>query len=115
MTTDPSLMRQEAIHFYTKVFGASECDLNSQDKIVEGLPQLEESEEVALDSPISLEEMTKAAQQLSCGRAPGIDGLPPDFYKKFWTLLGSDVHAVLTTALHLGRLPVSCLYQRRGT
>ncbi|XP_044227204.1 uncharacterized protein LOC122995885 [Thunnus albacares] len=45
---------------------------------------------------------------LQSGRAPGIDGLPVDFYKSFWSVLGEDLLEVVTSSLERGRLPLSC-------
>ncbi|KAL7890939.1 hypothetical protein AOLI_G00004150 [Acnodon oligacanthus] len=42
------------------------------------------------------------------GTAPGIDGLPVEFYKVFWAELGADWLAVLNEALVEGSLPLSC-------
>ncbi|KAL0153268.1 hypothetical protein M9458_051443, partial [Cirrhinus mrigala] len=36
-----------------------------------------------------------------------IDGLPVDFYKSFWSVLGEDLLAVLNESLAEGRLPLS--------
>ena len=42
------------------------------------------------------------------GKAPGIDGLPIDFYKVFWSCVGKDLLAVLRESLGEGGLPLSC-------
>lgn len=36
-----------------------------------------------LQRPISARELQIALQSMECGRAPGINGLPIDFYKTF--------------------------------
>lgn len=43
-----------------------------------------------LEADLTFEEVTAAVKGLSSGKAPGIDGLSSEFYKKFWTILGSD-------------------------
>ena len=78
------------------------------EEILEGLPQLSEAQAALLESPMSFEEMTAAVQQLSCGKASGIDGLPSEFYKKFWTLIGKDLYEVFMDCLDSGTLPLSC-------
>ncbi len=42
------------------------------------------------------------------GKAPGLDGLPVEFYKAYWHLLGEDLLAVLSDSLDKGQLPLSC-------
>lgn len=37
-----------------------------------------------LNSDISLEEMEEAVHRMKNGKAPGCDGFPTEFYKKFW-------------------------------
>jgi len=45
---------------------------------------------------------------MECGKAPGIDGLPIDFYKVFWPEMGEDILDVLGDSLANGRMPLSC-------
>ena len=42
------------------------------------------------------------------GKAPGIDGLPVEFYKTFWDVLGIDLYSVLLQCIDDGILPHSC-------
>ncbi len=39
---------------------------------------------------------------------PGIDGLPIEFYKTFWTEVSLDLLQVLNESLVNGQLPLSC-------
>ncbi|KAK7879312.1 hypothetical protein WMY93_033909 [Mugilogobius chulae] len=71
VTSDPSLMRQEAISFYSKLFAVDECDEESQGQMVEGLPKLEEWEAEALTTPVTLEEMTTGSATAQLWPSPG--------------------------------------------
>ncbi len=42
------------------------------------------------------------------GKSPGIDGLPVEFFKEFWSELGEDLLSVLNESLTEGFLPLSC-------
>ncbi len=44
-----------------------------------------------LGGPISEAELCTALRSLESGKAPGIDGLPVDFYKVFWNEIGKDL------------------------
>ena len=61
-----------------------------------------------LDAALTLGELERALQGMQCGKAPGLDGIPVDFYKSFWPEVGEDLLAMLIDSLAGGRLPVSC-------
>lgn len=61
-----------------------------------------------LMKPLSKEELYISLQSLKNGKAPGIDGLPVDFYKAYWEILGDDLLEVLNESLNGGQLPQSC-------
>ena len=48
---------------------------------------------------------------MACGKTPGCDGLPMEFYLKFWSVLGPDLVSVLNSAFSAGVLSRS---QHRG-
>ena len=45
---------------------------------------------------------------MASGCISGVDGLPVDFYKKFWTIIGPYWYNVLHERLCAGELPLSC-------
>ncbi len=49
-----------------------------------------------------------AVKCLSSGKSPGLDGLPAEFYKSFWTIIGDDYFEVLQKCCSEGNLPTSC-------
>ena len=61
-----------------------------------------------LDAQISADELAAALQSLDSGKAPGIDGLPADFYKAFWPVIGQDLLLVLRDSFNKACLPLSC-------
>ena len=81
-------------------------------------------EGAAADGSISLEDLTKALTSLPRGKAPGFDGLPYEFYQRFWEQLGPELTAVLQEAFQPGspgQLPsdmtegrITLLYKGKG-
>lgn len=59
----------------------------------------------ARDGSITLAELTQAVKELPRGKSPGLDGLPYEFYQKFWALLGPELTAVLHEAFVSGASP----------
>lgn len=92
--TDPVQMRQHAVDFYSALFRAEDCSSDCVKDLLQGLPQVGSSGRTVLDTNIPLEKLTAAVGQMALGRAPGLDGLPVDFYKHFWGCLGADLWAV---------------------
>lgn len=108
LTADQNEMRAHAIDFYTSLFKAEPCSAENRKELLESLPQLSSEERAALDCGLTLEELTMAINQMPSGRAPGIDGLSTNFYKRFWNIIGTDLHEVVQECFRTGSLPVSC-------
>ncbi len=45
---------------------------------------------------------------MESGKAPGIDGIPVEFYKSLWAVLDDDLLEMLNDSLTRGLLPISC-------
>ena len=58
-----------------------------------------------------MDECLAALQGMARSKAPGSDGLPMEFYLKFWNVLGSDLVMVLNSCFDSGSLSLS---QHRG-
>ena len=98
--------------FYSDLFSAEPVDFAAQDVLLSNVSaHLSPSERDDCEGPLSVEECFTALQGMARRKAPGSDGLPMEFYLKFWSLLGSDLVRVLNSCFSAGRLSRS---QRRG-
>ena len=98
--------------FYSDLFSAEPVDFAAQDVLLSNVSaHLSPSERDDCEGLLSVEECFTALQGMARRKAPGSDGLPMEFYLKFWSLLGSDLVRVLNSCFSAGRLSRS---QRRG-
>lgn len=72
------------------------------------VPQVEMEANAELERPLSVHELYSAVQGMANGLAPGIDGIPIDFYKSFWSAIGANLLAVPNESLAEGQLPLNC-------
>ena len=75
LTEPSSILERWAEHFDSVLNQSSTFDMSLLDEI----PQWNANEE--LDALPNLEEILKSIKQLSCGKSPGDDGIPPEVYK----------------------------------
>ena len=68
-------------------------------------PKLTDREILWLDRVIDMDKLSTAMRQLKNNKSPGSDGLPVEFYKKFWSLIDNILYNVyqegLQDQLHL--------------
>jgi len=87
---------------YTQPMSHPEC----KDELFSCLKKLMQLE--VIDLPITFQEVTKAVKYLALEKAPGIDGLPSEFYKCFWHVIGKDYFEMLLNSIQTWSLPKSC-------
>ena len=107
--SDPAQIRNYARSFYSKLY---DTELVSNDLLpspfFNDLPKVPDECHAVTDKVLTLHELEQAAMSMQNARAPGIDGLPFDFYKAFWSCVGKDLLAVLCECLGEGCFPLSC-------
>ena len=52
--------------------------------------------------------MSTALSLMKNGKSNGLDGTPFEWYKKFWNIIGHDLHDVFLYSIKTGKLPTSC-------
>ncbi|KAI4876819.1 hypothetical protein NFI96_007221, partial [Prochilodus magdalenae] len=107
--TEPVGIRKWAVQFYSELY---RCERKEDRELAAGfyagLPRVPEQLNAELERPLGEQELHAALQSMEGGTAPGIDGLPVEFYKAFWAELSADLLAVLNEAVAEGSLPLSC-------
>ena len=108
LATDIASICLSWVHFYSDLFSACTVDMPVQDTLVSSLSSCLSDEESNLcEGLFSLSEASEALDGMADSKAPGSDGLPKEFYKAFWHILGSDLVDVFNDALSSGCLSVS--------
>lgn len=109
LLTDPADIRKRAVTFYENLYrNELGARYRGESEFFDDLPQVSEEANTEISGALSTGELYKALQKMESGKAPGIDGLPVDFYKSFWSDLKEDLLEVLNESLAEGQLPVSC-------
>ncbi|KAK3515326.1 hypothetical protein QTP70_014607, partial [Hemibagrus guttatus] len=109
LLSEPTEIRKQTVSFYSKLYSSERSGAQIvEESFLKDLPKLSEQAARELDRDLTLAELHKALQGMENGRAPGIDGLPVEFYKAFWAIIGQDVLEVLNDSVNVGQLPLSC-------
>jgi hypothetical protein len=95
------------VSHYERLFHATDADKNKQYKLLEEIEtwtQLSPEEETELAKSLDKHEVLEAVRASPKGRSPGIDGIPYEFYKEYWDIVGEDMVGVLNEILQRGEL-----------
>ncbi|KAK3527731.1 hypothetical protein QTP86_002196, partial [Hemibagrus guttatus] len=96
LLSEPTEIHKQTVSFYSKLYNSEWSGAQVvEDSFLVGLPKLSERAARELDRELSLEELHEALQRMENGWASGIDGLPAEFYKAFWAVIGQDMLDVL--------------------
>ena len=78
---------------------------------LENIDPLDENEKILCEGMISEEECLTALKEFKNNKTPGTDGFSAEFYKFFWSDLGTEMTASFNYAFQKGSLSIS---QKRG-
>ena len=101
---------------FEKITKKDENIKNIKEKLTDYLtdvnhPRVSEEDKEFLESPLTMEEMSKALNSLNNESTPGIDGLPTSWYKTFYNKIKTPLFNSLSFSLQTGELSIS---QKRG-
>ncbi|KAJ8019526.1 hypothetical protein HOLleu_41159 [Holothuria leucospilota] len=96
-------------NFYSNLFSRElHVNHNLQNDFIKCLKQtVDPIDKDDLDRPITLEEVNAALVSTSNNKSPGIDGIPYEFYRKFFNVIGNDLTNVYNKIFSVGTLSVS--------
>ena len=114
VTCDQFEILQEQKTFFETLYKSQ----NSQDNLpesdlfnLENIDPLDENEQILCEGMISKEECLTALKEFKNNKTPGTDGFSAEFYKFFWSDLGTEMTASFNYAFQKGSLSIS---QKRG-
>ncbi|XP_052673517.1 uncharacterized protein LOC128155711 [Crassostrea angulata] len=114
--SDKNQQMERWVKHYTDLYSTQNTVTVSALDAIECLPTMDE-----LDVEPTLEELSKAIDNLASGKAPGNDGIPPDLLKQCKSSLLSPLHKVLCECWEDGSVPqdmrdakIITLYKNKG-
>ena len=112
LVSSPSDLCASFVSFYSSLFSASSTDSSVQDSLLANISSvLSPNQAGQCEGLLSLGECHSALLGMARRKAPGSDGLPMEFYIRFWEVLDQDLAYVLNACYASGFLSLS---QRRG-
>ena len=98
--------------FYANLYTAEPVDLKCHDWLLDQLDTaLTSEDQEKCEGSLTLAECYEALSQMQTNKSPGADGLPVEFYRRFWSALSQDLVDVLNYSFDRGQLSDS---QRLG-
>ncbi|KAI3361897.1 hypothetical protein L3Q82_002225 [Scortum barcoo] len=84
LLTEAGEIRRRAVQFYAQLYQSEYTeDEGAFNSSCSRLPRVSEETNKELEGPLTSEEVFAVLQNMKGGKAPGIDGLPPEFYRAF--------------------------------
>lgn len=97
---------RELIASYYKSLFSSVAGTREAELLCKVFPVVTTKMNVYLSKPFTIEEIREALNSMGDLKAPGPDGMPAIFYKRFWGLVGPKVQEAVLGVLNGGPVPV---------
>nr|XP_027093548.1 uncharacterized protein LOC113713943 [Coffea arabica] len=93
----------EIASYYRELFKTS--DANEMEEVLNGIPHtISGSMNANLTKPVDEGEIRSALFSMNPDKAPGVDGMPPIFFQKFWNIVKKDLVGAVQTFFHTSHL-----------
>jgi hypothetical protein len=90
----------EQVNFYKTLYSRVPTDSAAQDRLLNLLERkLTDEQRDSCEDLFTASECSAALKSMSCGKTPGSDGLPKEFYITFWDMCGRTLSRWRTIAL----------------
>ena len=116
MLTDRDKQMERWVEHYSELYSRETVVTNAALNAIGDLPMMEE-----LDNEPTIEDLSKAIDSLSCGKAPGCDSIPPEVVKCAKLALLQHLHQLLCLCSNEGAAPqemrdatLVTLYKNKG-
>ena len=93
--------------FYENLYKAKDTKTESNYSPDISPNKISNKDREALEQPISKEELDRALKNMKNNKSPGLDGYSPEFFKKFWPILGDFFLEAVNFNYNLGKLATS--------
>ena len=106
-TTDQNEIMKIEVDYYKKLYKSTNPDNDKLKRYIENTKvhnKLSNNESEKREGEITIEECTNAIFKMKLNKAPGLDGLSVEFYRKFWNSLKKLVTKVFNFNYERGHL-----------
>ena len=102
LLTEQGSILKETVSFYANLYTADEkLDKKEQENFIENIHRtLPEKDKNELEKELTEKELEEALKQSESEKTPCCDGIPYEFYKTFWALLGEDLYQAMVHNLN---------------
>ena len=112
LTTDSLKIFNEQKRFYQELYQSTNGMSNNTEKITLflgnlNIPKLSEREKNSCEGKIYVSECHKLLDSFQNNKTPGNDGIPIEFYKKFWSLISDPLINSINECFEKGEMSVS--------
>ena len=112
LTTDPLKILNEQKRFYQELYESINRTSNNSERISLfldnlNIPKLSETEKNSCEGKISARECYKLLDKFQNNNTPENDGIPIEFYKKFWSLISDPFINSINECFEKGEMSVS--------
>ncbi|PFX17275.1 Transposon TX1 uncharacterized 149 kDa protein [Stylophora pistillata] len=108
VVSSSAAIRASLSSFYYGLYTASPTESHVQSSLLGNLSfVLPQDQANTCEGPLTPSEVLHALKGMARNKAPGLDGLPMEFYLRFWDVVGADLESVLNDCSFSGSLSLS--------